>query len=139
MPLLLLVIYTACSRQAGYIEAPQNGQDISIEISTLQPGIPHYFSRGFKGMKINFFVVKKTDDNVISFLDACTKCYPQKKGFIFDRGSVICRACDERYPLLEIEKGFGSCYPIRLEGRIKDNRYLITVAELERLGTKFFR
>ncbi|MBI5633773.1 MAG: DUF2318 domain-containing protein [Nitrospirae bacterium] len=138
MPLVLLAILTACSRQLGYPEAPRSGQDISVDISALQPGIPQYFSYSLKEMKIHFFVVKM-DDRVISFLDACTKCYPQKKGFSFDNGSVICRACDERYPISEIEKGFGSCYPIKIEGRTKDGRYLISAAELERTGTKFFR
>lgn len=89
-------------------------------------------------MRIYFFVVK-VDARVISFLDACIKCYPQKKGFAFDRGSVVCRACDERYPVTEIEKGFGSCYPIKLDGRVKDGRYLISAEELEKMGTKFFR
>ncbi len=139
MPLLLLIIFlSACSRQPEYPDATRKGQDISIEISALQPGIPRYFSHSAGGMNIHFFVVK-VDDRVISFLDACTKCYPQKKGFGFDNGSVVCRACNERYPLSEIEKGFGSCYPIKLEGRIKDNRYLISTAELEKLGAKYFR
>lgn len=89
-------------------------------------------------MNIHFFIVK-VDDRVISFLDACTKCYPQKKGFSFDSGSVICRACDERYPISVIEKGFGSCYPIRLEGRMENGRYLISAAYLEKLGAKYFR
>lgn len=79
MPLLLLIILSACSRQLGYPEAPRSGQDISVDISALQHGIPHYFSRDLKGIKINFFVVKKTDSSVISFLDACTKCFAQKK------------------------------------------------------------
>ncbi len=139
MPLLLLIIsFSACSKQPVYPEAPQKGQDISVEISSLQPGIPRYFSHALKGMTMHFFVVK-TDDRVVSFLDACTKCYLQKKGFGFDSGSVVCRACNERYPISEIEKGFGSCYPIKIEGRMKDGRYLITVAELEKLGAKFFR
>lgn len=135
---LLLIIFPACSRPLAYPEAPRAGQDISIEFTALQPGIPHYFSYSFKGMKIYFFVVKM-DDRVISFLDACTKCYPQKKGFSFDSGSVICRACNERYPITEIEKGFGSCYPIKLGGTIKDSRYLIPAVELEKVGGKFFR
>ena len=78
MLFLLLFIFTACARPLAYPEAPRNGQDIFIELSALQPGIPQYFSHSFKGMKIHFFVVKM-DDRVISFLDACTKCYPQKK------------------------------------------------------------
>lgn len=137
MPLLLIIL-TACSRPLAYPEAPRSGQDISIEISALQPGIPQYFSHSFQGMKIHFFLVK-IDDRVTSFLDACTKCYPQKKGFGYDSGSVVCRACNERYPIFEIEQGFGSCYPLRLEGRTKDDRYLISAAELEKLGAKYFR
>lgn len=137
-PLLLLIIFTACSRPLAYPEAPRSGQDVSIDISALQPGIPQYFSHSFKGANIHFFVVKM-EDRVISFLDACTKCYPQKKGFRYDSGSVICKACNERYPVSEIENGFGSCYPIKLPGRIEGNKYLIPAAELEKLGTKFFR
>ncbi len=138
MLFLLLIIFPACSRPLAYPEAPRAGQDISIDISALQPGIPQHFSHSFRGAKIHFFVVKM-DDRVISFLDACTKCYPQKKGFGYDSGSVICRACNERYPISEIEKGFGSCYPIKLEGRLKDSRYLISVTELEKLGAKYFQ
>ncbi len=139
-PLILVcvILFTACSRQLAYPEAPRSGQDISIGISELQPGIPQYFSHSFKDMKIHFFVVK-VDDRVISSLDACTKCYPQKKGFSFDSGSVVCRACDERYPVTEIEKGFGSCYPVKLQGRTEGSKYLISAADLERLGEKFFR
>lgn len=136
--LLLLLSVAACSREPVYPEAPVSGQDISIDLALLKPGAPHYFIHSFDSMKIHFFVVKM-DDRVISFLDACTKCYPQKKGFAYDSGSVICRACNERYPLSEIEKGFGSCYPIRVEGRVKDNRYLISATALEKLGTKYFR
>lgn len=138
MPFLLLITLAACSRQSAYPEAPRSGQAISILISSLQAGIPQYFAYSQKGMNIHFFVVK-VDDRVISFLDACTKCYPQKKGFGFDSGSVICRACDERYPISAIEKGFGSCYPIRLEGRMENGRYLISAADLEKLGAKYFR
>jgi len=135
---LLLIIVAACSRPLSYPEAPRNGQDISIDISALQPGIPQYFSHSFSGMKIHFFVMK-VEDRVISFLDACTKCYAQKKGFDFDSGSVVCRACNERYPVSEIERGFGSCFPIKLEGKMNNGSYLISLVELERLGTKFFR
>jgi len=138
MLFLLLGFAAACSRQLPYQEAPRNEQDISIDISSLQPGTPRYFSHLFKGMNMHFFVVK-TDDSVISFLDACTKCYPQKKGFSFDSGSVVCRACNERYPISEIATGFGSCYPVKLPGRTEGNKYLISVAELEKIGDKFFR
>lgn len=138
MLFLLLSIFAACSRRLPYPEATRIGQNVSIDISNMQPGTPQYFSYLFKGMSIHFFVVK-VDDRVISFFDACTKCYPQKKGFKFDNGSVVCRACDERYPISEIATGFGSCYPVKLPGRTEGSNYLISAADLEKLGEKYFR
>jgi uncharacterized membrane protein len=84
------------------------------------------------------FVVK-TEDEVLSFLDACMKCYPKKRGFRFDGGSVVCRACDERYPVSEIETGFGSCYPVRIEGKLEGNKYLVPAETLVEVGEKYFR
>ncbi len=136
--LFLLIAVASCARPLAYPEAPLDGQDIAIKISALQPGIPQYYSHSFDGAKINFFVLKM-EDRVISFFDACTKCYHQKRGFGFESGSVVCRACNERYPLTVIEDGFGSCYPIKFEGILKDGRYLIPAAELKKRGAKLFR
>lgn len=136
--LLFLLVLPACSRQPAYPEAPRSGQDIAIDIRRVQPGIPLYYSYTYREAKISFFVVK-LDGRLISFLDACVKCYPKKRGFGYDSGYVVCRACNERYPISGIEKGFGSCYPIRLEGRTKDGRYMISTAELEKSGGRFFR
>ena len=135
---LLVLPFLGCSQRPVYPEAPQTGQEISVDISTLQPDIPRFFSYRYQGRNINFFVVK-TEESVLSFLDACMKCYPRKLGFRFDDGSFVCRACDERYPVSEIEKGFGSCYPIRIEGKTKGGKYLLSAAILEKAGEKYFK
>jgi uncharacterized membrane protein len=136
--IILLLCTAACSSKPLYPEAGRIGQDISVDVSGLTAEAPKFFSWHHNGRRTNFFVVK-TEGGIISFLDACMKCYPKKMGFRFDKDSVVCRACNERYPVSQIEKGFGSCYPIRLEGRQKEAKYLVSITEIERAGQRFFR
>jgi hypothetical protein len=65
------------------------------------------------------------------------KCYPEKRGFRFDKGSIACRACNEQYPLTEIEKEVGSCYPIKLEGRLQADLYRIPSSSLGKMSDRF--
>jgi uncharacterized membrane protein len=135
---LLIFCMLSCSRQTVYPVPVIKGEDISIDAATLQEEIPQFFTYMHKDRYINFFVIK-VEGRILSFLDACTKCHPRKLGFRFGNGSVYCRACDEHYPVSEIEDGFGSCYPIKIEGRTEGARYLLDTAELVKNGEKFFR
>jgi len=112
------------------------GQDVAVEVQTLSPDIPSFFTYYFRGRKINFFVVK-VDDRVISFLDACSRCYPAKRGYHSDKDYIICRECGVRYSVSQIEQGIGSCFPIRIEGFLRDGKYLIPISVLEGMADKF--
>ena len=94
------------------------------------------FHLQYRGKKINFFVIK-VDNRVLSFLDACARCYPAKRGYRCEGGSIICRECNVRIPISQIEKGIGSCYPIKVEGSLRDGRYLIPVSQLKEMVDKF--
>lgn len=71
------------------------------------------------------------DGKILSFFDACERCYPKKLGYRFDNASIVCRACNIRFPLSEVEKGIGSCAPIKLGGYVKDGKYFIPVSNIE--------
>jgi uncharacterized membrane protein len=136
--LLFLLCVTACSRQPAYPEPARAGTDLVIDVTSLGENVPQFYTYNYSGCNVNFFVIK-VRGRVLSFLDACMKCHSKKLGFRFADGSVVCKACDERYPVSEIETGFGSCYPVRIEGKNEGGRYLLPVAELEKMGEKFFR
>jgi uncharacterized membrane protein len=135
---LFLFFILSCSRQPVYPGPSLAGQDVIIDTAAIQDDVPQFFSYLHQDRYINFFVVK-IEGRILSFLDACMKCHPKKLGFRFESGSVACRACNERYPVSEIEKGFGSCYPITIEGRTDGDRYLLSAAELQKKGGRFFR
>ena len=137
--LLLLCLWAAaCDRQPRYPEPARSGTDVAIDIAGIGENVPRFFTYHYSGCNINFFVIK-IRGRVLSFLDACMKCHSKKLGFRFADESVVCKACDERYPVSDIEAGLGSCYPVRLEGRSEGDRYLVPIAELEKMGERFFR
>ena len=134
---LFIIFLASCAKQPVYPEPEQIGSDVVINISSLKPGTPEFFTYHYtKGKNINFFVVN-INGKILSFFDACERCYPKKLGYRFDSGGVVCRACDIRFPLSEIEKGIGSCAPIKLEGHVKDGKYFIPVSNIEGKADKF--
>ncbi|HEX9020309.1 MAG TPA: Fe-S-containing protein, partial [Nitrospirota bacterium] len=74
---------------------------------------------------------------VSSYLDACASCYIHKRGYEYKGGTVICRHCGTQFPVPKLEKGLGSCYPIKIEGRMENGKYLIPAATLEAAADKF--
>ena len=130
------MLLAACSKQPLYPAPPIKGAEAAIDLKTLTPGIPKYFTYHYRGRRVNFFVIK-TGDKVLSFLDACASCYPRKLGFRFDNGYFTCRACNVRYSVSEIEKGIGSCFPIRIRGDVRDGEYFLPVSVLENSADKF--
>jgi len=77
------------------------------------------------------------DTGVQSYFDACASCYPHKLGYGCEDGSVVCRNCGQRFSIHKLEKGLGGCYPIKLEGRTENDKYLIPRASLEAEAGKF--
>ena len=133
---LILFILSACSRQGSYPSPVRIGANIVIDMSSLELEVPNFYTYQFQGKKVNFFVIK-LDDKTLSFLDACASCYPHKQGFRCEENAVICRYCNVRYPLSKLEKGIGNCYPIKIEGRMENGKYLISADTLAKAADKF--
>lgn len=133
---LALLLLSTCSRQPSYQKPLIRDSNVVVDISALSPGIPVFYTYFYPGKKINFFVIN-INNKVVSFIDACENCHTAKLGYRFEEGYFICRHCNVRYPVSEIEKGIGSCFPIPVTGRIQDGQYLIHVSMLEKMADKF--
>ena len=42
-----------------------------------------------------------------------------------------------KFSVYKLEKGLGSCFPIKIEGRMENGKYLIPIAVLEAEAGKF--
>lgn len=127
----------SCAKEPVYPEPAQIGSDVVINISSLKPATPEFFTyHSIKAKNINFFVIN-IDGKITSFFDACERCNPKKLGYRFDNESVVCRACNMRFPVSEMGKGLASCTPIKLEGHVKNGKYFIPVSNIESKADKF--
>jgi len=133
---LFFLLLVSCSHQTVYPPAPQNGTDVVIEVSALQPEVPKFYTYHYQGKNISFFLLK-VQDGVLAFLDACASCYPHKQGFRYENGFVCCRHCTMQFPVTKLEQGIGGCYPIKLEGRLENGRFLMPIKALEAVADKF--
>ena len=134
--LSVLFLLAACSRQPLYPSPPLIGSEVAIDASQLEPEVPLFFTFKSGNKNVNFFILK-VQDKVLSVLDACVTCYTHKRGYRHDEGTVVCRACDQRFSVYTLEKGIGNCYPIKIKGRMENGKYLIPVAALEAEVGKF--
>jgi uncharacterized membrane protein len=126
----------SCSRPPSYPAPQTSGSNIIIDTSSLELEVPKFFTYRFQGKHVNFFVVK-TPEAMLSFLDACASCYPHKMGYRCEGNEVVCRYCNTRFPIGKLAKGIGNCYPIRIEGRMENGKYVISAAMLESVADKF--
>ncbi|HAK88512.1 MAG TPA: hypothetical protein DHV16_05235 [Nitrospiraceae bacterium] len=133
---ILFLALAACARQPAYSEPPIVGNEVVIAAAAVKQDEPLFFTYRYKEKNISFFVVR-INNEMFSFLDACQKCYPKKLGYKYIEGRVICRACNMGYPVAEIEKGFGSCIPIKIPGALNAGKYVIPVSTLEAMSDKF--
>lgn len=121
---------------AHYPVPPRSGNEVRINVTDLQEGQPLFFSYPTNGKRVNFFLLR-LGGRVSSFLDACVTCYRKKQGYGVEQARVVCRACDKRFSVHQLEQGLGGCYPIKLEGALQGKEYAIPVPALERAASRF--
>jgi len=131
-----VLLCSSCSRQPVYPPPALSDGNAVVDISALKPEIPQFYTYTYQGKNISFFVVRM-NDGVQSYFDACVTCYPKKLGYRCESGYVTCRACNMDFSVYKLEKGIGGCYPIKLEGKTANGRYLIPVKTLESMAEKF--
>lgn len=124
LPLTAMLLF-ACSNEPVYPEAPFNGNNVSINTATLEDDMPVFYTYKHENRNLNFFVVK-TDNKVLSYFDACAKCYHSKKGYRFVNGRFICNHCGHSRSFFTIDKNIGGCYPLPLNGQLNGEIYDIS-------------
>lgn len=132
----IIILLSACSKKPVYPEAPFDGSSLRIELAALPEKKPVFFTFFSNKLGINFFLLKQ-NGNIESYFDACGKCFPRKLGFRLAAGHVVCRACDVSYRLDDLKDGIGSCYPIKLKGRVEGKTFVIDRKDILE-GERFF-
>jgi len=129
-PTVVLMLLWACSRLPTYDPPEVKGQYVLVSLKDLPLHSPKFYTYSTGHKSINFFVVK-TEHSVEAYLDACIKCYPHKKGFRVEGFFIVCRYCGSRYPMDNLKRGLGTCYPIPLKAQRKGDFLYIEISTLK--------
>jgi len=133
---LILILMFACAKKPVYPEAHADGENVRIILSELPDKKPVFFGFPSEKKRINYFVVK-LDGSIQSYFDACAKCYKKTSGYSPEGRRIVCRTCNVNYSVDDLKDGIGSCYPIKLPGRIEAGEYVISKKDILS-GRKFF-
>ena len=134
--LLIVLSLVSCSKRPDYPKPPVKGPEVVFDINTLKPDVPQFFTYNFKNKNLRFFVIK-SGDKVLSFFDGCATCYKANLGYRFENGHFICKKCNMKYSIPEMEKGFGGCFPVRVTGHIEGTKYIIPISLIEKASGLF--
>jgi len=111
--------------------------EVMIPMTDVNDGIAHYFTYKSNGKKINFFIVKSTDGVIRAAFDACDVCFPAKKGYTQQGEFMICNNCGRKFHSTRINVEKGGCNPAPLQRKERDNKVVITVADML-TGIRYF-
>jgi|GEM_PF-617132 uncharacterized membrane protein len=132
---LALFALVSCSSGSTHTAPPVRDGVVAVKAAELAEGKPVFFTLAIGGDKIGFFIVR-IDGKLESYLDACRKCYPYKKGYRVDGTALECVYCGVHYPMKELKGGLGSCSPVILPGGQEGGEYLIPVETIRETWQK---
>lgn len=147
--LLLIVIslLVTASALVGWLGIPGTGGEksvtasagkVTILLADLNDGQAHFYSYKGQGGKIPFFVIKGKDGTVRAAFDACDVCYREKKGYEQKGEEMICKNCNQAFPVAKIGTVSGGCNPSPLKMTLAGATLEIAVNDLE-AGAHYFR
>ena len=111
---------------------------VTIPIAELNDGQAHFYSYKGQGGKIPFFVIKGKDGTLRAAFDACDVCYKEKKGYEQKGELMICKNCNQTFPVAKIGTVSGGCNPSPLKTTLAGTALEIAVGDLE-AGARYFQ
>ena len=121
---VLFALSSVAAREPGYNPVPIRISDvkgeIKIPVENVNENITKYVYN-FNGVDVRFLLIKGSNGEIKSALDACRVCGPM--GFEQFEDTLVCRRCGVETEIDDIGKDV-SCNPIPLESKV-DSGYVI--------------
>jgi uncharacterized membrane protein len=133
-----LVGWLGISGTGGATSVAASAGKVSIPIADLNDGKAHFYSYKGQTGKITFFVITEKDGTLRAAFDACDVCYLQKKGYEQKGEQMICKNCNQAFPVAKIGTVSGGCNPSPLKVTLVGSTLEIAVIDLES-GAHYFR
>jgi uncharacterized membrane protein len=125
-------------KQQQFAQAPvAAGGDVSLPVAQVNDGAAHFFSANVGGTTVKYFVMKAPDGTLRTAFDACDVCFPYKKGYHQQGGSMQCNNCGRVFPAAQIDVQRGGCNPGPIDAKVLAGKLVIPSSQLQ-AGTRLF-
>lgn len=108
-----------------------------IPLTALNDNQAHFYLWKDNGKEISFFVVKDSRGTVRAAFDACDVCYREKKGYGQKDALMVCKNCNQTFPIDKVGDVSGGCNPSPLVFRSNGGQVEILFSDL-RTGQRYF-
>lgn len=111
---------------------------VAIPLAKVSDGSAHFYRYTDGGKEIRFFVVKGSDGQIHTAFDACDVCFRDKKGYVQDGDSMLCKNCGKKFQTNRIgPHSIGGCNPSYLPAASDGRNVIVKAADLQQ-GTRYF-
>lgn len=111
---------------------------VTIPAAKVSDGTAHFYKFTDNGKEIGFFIVKGGDGALHTAFDSCDVCYKEKKGYVQQGDSMVCKNCNQRFATTKIgPHAVGGCNPSYLPSASAGGNVVIKATDLQ-AGAKYF-
>ncbi len=111
---------------------------VTIPAAKVSDGAAHFYKFTDNGKEIGFFIVKGADGALHTAFDSCDVCYKEKKGYVQQGDSMVCKNCNQRFATTKIgPHAVGGCNPSYLPSTSGGGNVVIKSSDLQ-AGAKYF-
>lgn len=111
---------------------------VAIPLAKVSDGSAHFYRYTDGGKEIKFFVVKGSDGQIHTAFDACDVCFRDKKGYVQDGDSMLCKNCGKKFQTNRIgPHAIGGCNPSYLPAASDGRNVIVKASDLQQ-GVRYF-
>ncbi|SNB45391.1 DUF2318 domain-containing protein [Geobacter sp. DSM 9736] len=116
---------------------PVNGL-VTVPVAKVSDGSAHFYRISDGGKEIGFFIVKGSDGQLHTAFDSCDVCFRDKKGYVQDGDSMLCKNCGKKFLVNRIgPHSVGGCNPAYLPGTNDGRNVTFKIEDLKQ-GARYF-
>jgi uncharacterized membrane protein len=135
---VVLVVASVLTHEQSEFISIGGANEVEIPVTSIEPGQARFYVyHARNGGETRLIVARDDLGRVQAVLDACSRCYPYRRGYSASHGQLTCNYCDTHYKIGAMAHGMAGCEPIKIPFRMIGEAIRIETAELERQSKLF--
>ncbi|MFX0119352.1 MAG: DUF2318 domain-containing protein [Promethearchaeota archaeon] len=127
----IIILQENNTSSTKFLLPQKEGDNVVLSISNLNNNAKFY-NYQTESVKIAYFAVIGSDNNVHIAFDACDVCFAEKKGYRQNNAVMVCNNCGKQFNINSIgtDNIQGGCWPSYLPITVTDGTVQIKISDI---------